>query len=71
MAAETLAFEAYNGRIISNIGLICSDYNAADAMTKIGHNMTLQTILRTHRITHPIEQYIVDSRLFSDIKEGK
>jgi hypothetical protein len=54
--------EAYNDRIISNIGLFCSDHNLADAMTKIGHNMALQTILRIHCIPHPIEQYIVDSR---------
>lgn len=53
--------EAYNDRIIANIGLIRSEYNAADAMTKITLNVPLTNILRTHRVSHPIEQYVVDS----------
>jgi hypothetical protein len=71
MTDIAVILEAYNERIISNIGLICSDSNTADATTKIGHNKALQTVLCTHRIAHPIEQYIVDTRLFSDIKASK
>ena len=57
------AREAYNDHVISNIALIDSADNPADALTKIGHNSALQNLLRTHRISHPIIQYVIENQL--------
>lgn len=53
------AREAYNDSTISNIGLIRSQYNIADALTKDGGNDALLTFLRESKISHPVEQYIL------------
>jgi hypothetical protein len=58
--------EAYNDRTISNIALIRREHNAADAMTKIAQNAALQAVLHTHRVSHPLEQNVIDTRLFYD-----
>jgi hypothetical protein len=64
--------EAYNDRTISNAALFRSEHNAADAMTKIAQNAALQEILHTHRVSHPLEQHVIDiKRLFSDNCTGK
>jgi hypothetical protein len=63
--------EAYSDRPSSNIALIRSEHNAADAMTKIAQNAALQAILHTHRVSHPLEQYVIDTREFSDNCRGK
>jgi hypothetical protein len=57
--------EGYNERIIANIGLIRSEFNAADAMTKLAPDVQLNTNFRTQSVHHPNEQYAVDSRLLS------
>ena len=57
--------EAYSDHIISNITLIRSEHNAADAMTNVTQNTALQEILHTNRVSHPLEQYVIDTRLFS------
>jgi hypothetical protein len=55
--------EAYAHRIITNIGLIKSEYNVADGMTKLHSNNALAQQLRTARISHPVEQYIIHERV--------
>jgi hypothetical protein len=52
--------EAFNERLISNIGLIKSEFNPADSLTKIGSNGAMLTLLRSGKIEHPIEQIIID-----------
>jgi hypothetical protein len=53
------AREAYHDHVISNVGLIKSQYNPADGLTKVGCNDALLKLLRTHRLDHPIEQFIL------------
>jgi hypothetical protein len=48
-----------------------SEHNAADAMTKMAQNVARQEILHPHRVSHPLEQYVIDTRLFSDNCTGK
>jgi hypothetical protein len=50
------ARDAYHERIISNIGLIRSEFNIADGLTKAGPNEALRKFLVTHCLDHPIEQ---------------
>jgi hypothetical protein len=71
MADIASIWDAYKDRTISNIALIRSEHNAADAMPKIAQNAALQEILHTHRVSHPLEQYVIDTRLFSDNCTGK
>jgi hypothetical protein len=54
------AREAYHERIISNIGLIRSEFNIADGLTKAGPNEALRKFLVTHCLDHPIEQYVIN-----------
>ena len=57
------AREAYISGTISNIGLIRSEFNAADAFTKLKPSGVLMQIIREHSINHPIQQYVVSSNL--------
>lgn len=54
--------EAYLNKIISNVALIKTQYNIADSLTKIGSNQALIRLLMTHRIEHPIEQYVIERK---------
>ena len=53
--------EAYDAMIISNIGLIKSVHNPADALTKIGGLGTLATLIQSNKLNYPIEKHIVSS----------
>ena len=53
--------EAYDAMIISNISLIKSMHNPADALTKIGGNSALATLLQTNKLSHPMGQHVVSS----------
>ena len=55
-----IARAAYAGREISNIALIPSCANPADALTKLHPNNALRNILLTSVIKHPISQYIIE-----------
>jgi len=59
--------EAYAERVISNIALIASEHNIADAMTKIGHNTSLDKLLQTSIIEHPIRQYVIERSIPSNV----
>jgi hypothetical protein len=47
------------------------EHNAADAITKMAQNAAWQEILHPHRVSHLLEQYVIDTRLFSDNCTGK
>lgn len=53
------AREAYAENLISNVGLIRSEHNPADGLTKIDSNDALSRLLRRHRLDHPVEQYVI------------
>jgi hypothetical protein len=57
------AREAYHERIISNIGLICSEFNIADGLTKAGPNEALRKFLVAHCLNHPFEQYVTNGQI--------
>jgi hypothetical protein len=59
------ALEACHERIISNIGLIRSEFNIADELNKAGPNETLRKFLVTHCLDHPIEQYVTNGQIQS------
>jgi hypothetical protein len=61
--------EAYKDRVIANIALIRSEHNTADAMTKLGHIASLETLMCTNKVTHPVEQYVVEQGLVHDKKK--
>jgi hypothetical protein len=54
------AREAYNERTMTNIGLIRSEYNPADGLTKTAPNDALLNLLKSNKIDHPIEQFVVE-----------
>ena len=56
------AREAYKEYEIENIGLIKSEYNPADSLTKINGNGALMKLLITHKIDHPVEQYVIRTK---------
>lgn len=51
--------EGYKSQEISDIAFIRSQFNPADALTKITNNNILQNIIQLNYINHPIEQWIV------------
>jgi hypothetical protein len=51
--------EAYNTQELSDIGLVRSEYNPADAFTKAGNCRILDNILRTGRLDHPVVQWVI------------
>jgi hypothetical protein len=54
------AREAYQNRKMSNIGLIRSEFNPEDGLTKACPNDALMRLLTTNKIDHPIEQFFVE-----------
>ena len=66
------AREAYQERTISNIGLILSEHNAADGLTKLRANAALIHLLHFHIITHPVQQYIIhtDTQPALELQKG-
>jgi hypothetical protein len=51
--------EAYNRQDLSDIGLVRSEFNPADAFTKAGNCQILDAILRTGRLDHPVVQCVI------------
>jgi hypothetical protein len=60
MVDIAFAREAYNERTMSNIGLIRSEFNPLDGLTKLSPNDSLLKLLMTSSMSHPIEQFIVE-----------
>ena len=51
--------EAYSDHTITNIGLIHSDDNPADGLTKINGNGALQRLLQTNSLNHSVRQFVI------------
>lgn len=62
MVDISAAREAFEQSLISNVGLIRSEFNAADAMTKIGYNHALHELLSKKCISHPIKQFVISKK---------
>ena len=52
--------QAYNNKEVDNIALIRSECNPADALTKIAPNDSLNQLIRTNKLSHSVEQFIID-----------
>ena len=55
------AQDAYNKHEISNVGLVKSEHNIADGLTKPGLCSALNTMLRTGVDNNPVQQWIIRS----------
>ncbi|CDF33317.1 unnamed protein product [Chondrus crispus] len=53
------AREAYNENEISNVGLVRSEHNVADGLTKPKYCKALESLLRTGKDENPVEQWII------------
>eukprot|EP00170_Pyropia_yezoensis_P005437 contig_22078_g5451 len=53
------AREAYNNQEISNVGLLKSEHNAADGLTKPHHCTALERIMSTGEDNNPVQQWII------------
>ena len=54
------AREAYNANKIDNTNIIKSEHNLADGLTKVEPDDALNTLMKTHKLAHPVEQYIIE-----------
>jgi hypothetical protein len=59
------AGQAYHSREISNIGLIASQDNVADGMTKLGPNSALHRFLTYTKIDHAVQQWVIEKDMRS------
>ena len=53
--------DAYRRKEMQNIGFIKTNYNIADPLTKESENETLDELLYTGILQHPVSQWIVSS----------
>ncbi len=51
--------EAYERNEIADIGLIASEYNLSDCMTKIMTPKQLLNVLNSKKLCHPIKQFVI------------
>lgn len=51
--------EAYDRQEITDIGLVRSQYNLADCMTKIMLPKQMIQVMRTSKLSHPVEQFVL------------
>jgi len=56
------ARDAYNKHEISNVGLVKSEHNVADGLTKPGLCPAMEELLRTGVDKNPVQQWIIRSR---------
>ena len=50
--------DSYHRNEIENIGFIRSEYNPADALTKVKPSSILEIIMSSSQLIHPVEQWI-------------
>ena len=54
--------EAYNKNEILNVGLVRSEHNPADGLTKPKYCKALDTIIETGINNNPVEQWIIPTQ---------
>jgi hypothetical protein len=60
--------EAYYRMEIAQLVFLRTNWNPADALTKVSHNTFLETILTTGAIDHPVAQWVVRRRVLAQRK---
>jgi hypothetical protein len=63
--------EAYDRMEIVQLAFLRTNWNPADALTKISRNTYLETILTTGAIDHPVAQWIVRRRVLAQKKDSE
>jgi ribosomal protein L10 len=56
---------------IAQLASLRTNWNPADALTKVSRNTFLETILTTGAIDHPVAQWVVRRRVLAQKKEGE
>lgn len=50
--------EGYETQEISDMGLVRSEFNPADCLTKVAHNQVMESIMNLNYLQHPVEQWV-------------
>jgi len=64
------AREAHNRHTISNVGLVTSEHNMADRLTKPGLCPALDSMMRTRAEESPVQQWIILSNPATSTASG-
>jgi hypothetical protein len=62
--------EAYDRIEIAQLAFLRTNWNLADALTKVCHNTYLESILTTGIIVHPVPQWVVSRHVLAQ-KKGR
>jgi hypothetical protein len=62
--------EAYDRMEIAQLAFLRTNWNPADALTKVSPNTCLATILTTVTIDHPVPQWVVRRRVLAQKKDN-
>jgi hypothetical protein len=63
--------EAYDRMEIAQLVFLRTNWNPADALTKLSRNTYLETILTTGTIDHPVAQWVVRRRVLARKKDSE
>jgi hypothetical protein len=63
--------EAYDRMEIAQLAFLRTNWNPADALTKVSRNTYLETILTTGTIDHPVAQWVVRRRVLARKKDSE
>jgi hypothetical protein len=63
--------EAYDRMEIAQLAFLRTNWNPADALTKVSRNTYLETILTTGTIDHPVAQWVVRRRVLAQKKDNE
>lgn len=65
------AREAYNRHEISNVGLVRSEHNVPDGLTKPGPCAALDAVLRIGKDVNPVQQWVIRSPVTPERSDGE
>jgi hypothetical protein len=63
--------EAYDRMGIAQLAFLRTNWNPADALTKVSRNTYLKTILTTGTIDHPVAQRVARRRMLARKKDSE
>jgi hypothetical protein len=63
--------EAHDRMEIAQLEFLRTNWNPADALTKVSRNTYLETILTTGTIDHPVVQLVVIRRVLAQMKDSE
>jgi hypothetical protein len=63
--------ETHDRMEIAQLAFLCTNWNPADALTKVSRNTYLETILTTGTIDHPVAQWVGRRRVLALKKDSE